>query len=84
MEKRKIAAGEPIRVGKTTIVPVIITSQDWSAGKRYFLFSGKKEPVALVLVTPEQTRAFDMSGQEILLEQLERDAPGLTQVLASL
>lgn len=42
---------------------------------------GTVTPVALIIHSPEQTRAVDMAARPLDLEQLGRDTPGLEAML---
>lgn len=81
MEKKEIGADTPIIVAGVTLIPVVEVSLNYWHGKRGISFFGVKQPVGVVLVSPSAKRAFRVTGEEVLLDQLIQEAPGIKEVL---
>jgi len=81
MEEKKIAAEPPIKVAGVTLIPVTrISLRYWSAkGSAYFF--GLKQPVDVVVVSQSAKQAFRITGEEVSLEKLVKEAPGLKEML---
>jgi len=81
MEKRKVVVGDPVRVGRTTLIPLAEVSLNWGfIGRRGTWFLGSKQPTAVVLISPRWTKAFRVTGEEVPLSELVRQAPGIREV----
>ena len=82
MEKKKeVAIGKPITVAGLTLIPVSkVTINHWH-GKRGIAFSGSKQPVSIIMVTPSTKRAFRLTGEEITLDQLAQEIPDIWETL---
>ena len=81
MEKEEIKIEAPFAVAGVTLVPIVKTSLNCWQGKRYLSFLGTKQPVSLVAISPQARRAFRISGEEISLEQLIKEVPGIRAIL---
>ncbi len=81
METKEVTIESPIKVVGLTLIPitrVLVTS--WSAeGVTSFL--GIKKPVAMVVVSQSAKRAFWITGEEVSLEELIKEAPSLKEML---
>jgi len=81
MEKKEVKTGEPFTTDEITIVPVVETSLYYRQGKRILLYSGTSRAVGVVVVTPSATRAFRADGEEISIEQMNKEVPGIKKTL---
>lgn len=81
MEKEEITAGSPITAREVTVIPVIKTSIGCQGIGKGTSFSGFKRPTAVVVVSPEGTKAFDMTGEETSLDELMEAIPQLREML---
>ena len=81
MEEKKIATGPPITVAGVTLIPVNRVSLHYWSTKGSASFCGAKQPVAVVVVSPQTRRAFRITGEEVSLEELIKEAPNLTEML---
>jgi hypothetical protein len=54
----------------------------WQGKKGVSVF-GTKQPVAIVIASPTGKRAFRVSGEEVPLEQLVREIPGIEKTIQS-
>ena len=81
MEKEEIRIEAPFAVAGITLVPVVKTWLNCWQGKRHLSFSGMQQPVSVVVVSPQDRRAFRISGEEVPLDQLTREVPDLKEIL---
>lgn len=81
MEEKKIAAEPPIKVAGVTLIPVTRVSLRYWSAKGGVSFLGVKQPMAVVVVSPSAKRAFRITGEEISLEELIKEAPNLKEML---
>ena len=84
MEKKKeIEVEKPVSIAGTTIIPVVMTSLYYQHIDGIISIIGLKQPVDLLIITPTGKKAFRITGEEILLEQLP-EVPGLEEALRKL
>ena len=83
-KKTKLAVENPVSIGGTTIIPVVMTSLYYHHIDGIVSLIGFKQPVNLVVVTPTSRKAFRITGEEILLDQLIAEVPDLERVLGKL
>ena len=81
MEKQEVEIGNPITVGGVTVIPVAKVSLNYWHSNRGGSFFGVKQPVTIVVVSPSVRRAFRISGEEVSLDQLIEEAPGIKNIL---
>ena len=81
MEKKKVAADNPVSVAGITLIPVIKVSLRYWSTKGGASFFGVKQPVAMVVVSQSAKRAFWITGEEVSLEELIKEAPSLKEIL---
>jgi len=85
MEKTKtIDIGTPVKAAGVTIIPISQISRECWRREKAIAFYGSKKPVSVIVITPEYKKAFGMNGEEINLEQLAAEIPGITDVLAKI
>ena len=81
MEKEEIRIEAPVAVAGVTLVPIVKASLNHWHGKGRLSFFGTKQPVSVVIVSPQAKRAFRIDGEEISLDELAKEVPGLEEVL---
>ncbi len=81
MEREEIIIEAPFAAAGVTIVPIVKTSLNCWQRKGRLAFFATKQPVSLVVVSPQARRAFRITGEEISLDQLAKEAPGITEML---
>ncbi len=81
MEKEEIKIEAPFAVAGVTLVPIVKTSLNHWHSKGRFSFFGNKQPISVVVISPQARRAFRITGEEISLDQLAKEAPGITEML---
>jgi len=81
MEKEEIRIEAPFAVAGVTLVPVVKAWLNCWQSKGRLSFFGIKQPVSVVVVSPQAKRAFRISGEEISLDQLTQEAPGIKEIL---
>jgi len=84
MEKEEVIIENPVAVAGITLVPVTKLSLNYWHGKHNLSCFGVKQPVGVVVVSPSTKRAFRITGEEISLDQLIIEAPGIKEVLAEI
>ena len=81
MEKKEAVIANPIAVGAVTLIPVAEVSLNcWRSGGGISFF-GAKQPVSVIVVSPAAKRAFRITGEEVQLDQLIREVPGMKEIL---
>jgi hypothetical protein len=84
MEKEEIRIEAPFTVAGVTLVPIVKTSlKSWHSKGRLSFFS-TKQPVSVVVVSPQARRAFRTNGEEVPLDQLTGEVLGLKEVLEAI
>ncbi len=81
MEKEEIRIEAPFTVAGVTLVPIVKTSLNHWHSKGHFSFFGNKQPVSVVVISPQASRAFRITGEEVPLDQLTKEIPDLTEIL---
>ena len=81
MEKEEIKIEAPFTIAGVTLVPIVKTSLNRWPGKGRFSFFGIKQPVSVVVVSPQARRAFRINGEGVSLDQLSKEVPGIKQIL---
>jgi hypothetical protein len=82
MEKKEIEISHPVTAGGVTLIPITKTSLNFWYGKSGLAFFGVKQPFNVVVVSPSAKKAFGISGEEVRLDQLITEVPGLKELLA--
>jgi uncharacterized spore protein YtfJ len=81
MEKKELIVDSPVAVAGLTLIPVAqVLLNYWhvSGGASFF---GLKQPVAVILVSASAKRAFRITGEEVSIDQLIQEAPGIKEML---
>ena len=81
MEKEEISIEAPFTVAGVTLVPIVKASLNSWHSKGCLSFFGIKQPVSVVVVSPQVKRAFRINGEEISLDQLTKEVPGIKEIL---
>jgi uncharacterized spore protein YtfJ len=81
VEKKEVAIDNPVTIAGLTLVPVVQILLSYWHGRSSSLYSGTKQPVALVIVSPSAKRAFRITGEEISIDQLFQEAPEIEEML---
>ena len=84
MEEGKITAETPVTIAGVTIIPIVRTSTNHWSHNGCFAFLGSKQPVSIIVASPETKKAFRINGEEVPLEQLIEEAPFIKEILESL
>ena len=82
MDEKKIAINNPVTVAGVTLIPIVTTSYYYWQDNRGISFMGVKQPVSVIVVSPSVKRAFRMTGEEVSLDQLVEEVPGVKEILA--
>ncbi|MEZ5352287.1 MAG: hypothetical protein R2762_06585 [Bryobacteraceae bacterium] len=81
---RDLRAAPPIAASGLTIVPIEEVILDGHVAGNGFSAYAHKEPVAVVIVSGLEIRAFSVSGAEVDQARLAAAVPGLEQLLATI
>jgi len=81
MEKKKVEIGNPVTVAGVTLIPVIKVSLNYWRSNGSVSFWGVKQPIGLVVVSSSARRAFRITGEEVPLDQLIQEVPGIKELL---
>ena len=84
METEEIRIEAPFTVNGVTLIPIVKASINGWHSKRRLSFLGTKQPVIIVVVSPQAKRAFRINGEEISLDQLTKEVPGIKEILEGL
>ncbi len=82
MEKKEVTIDNPVAVAGLTIIPVVQVLLNYWHVKGSTSFFGLKQPVAVIVVSPVAKRAFRITGEEVSIDQLIQEAPGMKEILA--
>jgi len=81
MEKKEVGIGNPVTIAGVTLIPVTKVSLNyWHSNKGISFFSVKR-PVGVIVVSPSEKRAFRISGEEVSLDELIQEVPGIKEIL---
>ena len=81
MEKKEVVIENPVAVAGITLVPITELSVSYWPGKHGFSGFSTKQPVAIVVISPSTRKAFQITGEEISLDQLITEIPGIKELL---
>jgi hypothetical protein len=80
MKKEILVAEAPIIIGEVTLTLLVKQSIAWFNIKGVLSFSVRKQPVYAVLSCRGSSKVLDMLGQEISMNQVKLECPGLDVV----
>ncbi len=81
MEREEITIEAPFAVAGVTLVPIVKASLHYWHTKGGLSSFGIRQPFSVVIVSPQTTRAFRINGEEVPLDQLSQEVPGLKEML---
>jgi hypothetical protein len=81
MEEKKIIIDKPVSIAGLTMVTVTQISVNLVSTWAGTAITAIKKPLAMVAVLPQKNRAFRITGEEVLLEELVQEYPGLKDYL---
>ncbi len=81
MEKEEVRIEASVAVAGVTLIPIAKASLSCWYRKGRLSFLGTKQPVSVVVVSPQAKKAFRISGEEVSLDQLTEEVPGLKEIL---
>ena len=81
MEKEEIRIEAPFAVAGITLIPIVKASLNCWQGRGRLSFLGIKQPVSIVVISPQAKRAFRISGEEVPLAQLIKEVPGIKDII---
>ena len=81
MEEKKIVINKPVSVAGLTLIPVTQVSLGLWSARAGEAFLAIKQPIAVVVLSSQKNRAFRITGEEVLLEELAQEYPGLKDYL---
>lgn len=81
MEKKEIKIGNPVAIAGVTLIPVEEISLNYWQSNGNISFFGVKQPVSVVVVSQSEKRAFRINGEEVSLDKLIREVPGIKELL---
>ena len=81
MEKKEVIIESPVLVAGLTIIPVVQILKCLWQRENNASFFGVKRPIAVVVVSPSAKKAFRVTGEEVSIGQLVKEAPAIKEVL---
>ena len=81
MEKKEIGIDTPVAVAGVTVIPITEFSLNYWHRNSGISFFGVKKPISVVVVSPSSKKAFRVTGEEVPLEQLIQEVPGIKEML---
>lgn len=84
MEKKEVGIGNPVAIAGVTLIPVTKVSLNYWRSNGGISFFGSKQPFSVIVVSPSEKRAFRITGEEVSLDQLIQEVPGIQELLAGI
>ena len=81
MEKKRVTISSPVTIDGTTLILITKLSLKCQPSGSNIFFSGIKQPVGIVVASPSTKKAFEITGEEISLNQLIQEIPSLAGML---
>ena len=81
MEKKELEIDKPVKIAGVIMIPIAKVSLNYWRSNSGISFFGVKQPVSVVVVSPLAKKAFRITGEEVLLDQLIQEVPGIKEVL---
>jgi len=81
MRKEYLALEDATEVAGVRIIVVVSVSVHYVEIKGVRSFYGSKQPVYLVITSPEGQRAYSIMGREVAIQQVISDCPALAAAL---
>lgn len=79
--ERKIGIDKPVTVDGVTLISVTKSLLNCQHIDNRILCFGAKHPFIIVALSQTMRQAFDITGQEIALDQLIQDIPGIKEIM---
>lgn len=84
MNRRRLQADDPLRVGRATIIPVAeVRSFSMVLGEKA-TFAARKRAKAVVVLGPWGAVALNVEGEEVSLRELVGEVSGLKELMAGI
>ena len=84
MEKEELRIDSPVSINGITLIPIVKAIRYcWHIDDSLSGW-GSKQPMSIVIVMGEDTRAFRINGEEVSIEEMEYEVAGLSDALKSL
>lgn len=77
----ELVADPPVAIGDLILVPLAKVSYTKRISGRSAIFIASKAPEAIVIVAPWGKKAILISGEEVPLEEIQKEVPGLEEML---
>ncbi len=84
MKIEEITAGQPIKVGDITLVPIVRTFVSCAGVELGVVIHGSKSPTGIVVVSKEDKYVVNLTGERMPNDQYLQQVPGLAKVLEGL
>jgi len=84
VEIEEITAGQPIKVGDITLVPIIRAFVSCAGVEPGIVVHGSKSPTGIVVFSKEDKYAMNLTGKRMPIDQYLQQVPGLAEVLERL
>lgn len=81
MEKEEVSAGEYIKIGGITLVPILRTAIVCLGVRKGITGFGTREVVGLVVVSPTGNHAISISGEEVPVDDYTSRVPEVKELL---
>jgi uncharacterized spore protein YtfJ len=81
MEKKETTIDSPVVVGEVTLVPIARLSLNYERSNGGIFFFGMKQPLAVVVISVSGKRAFRITGEEVSVQELIQELPGMKEML---
>ena len=81
MEKKEVIVSDPVPVMGLTLIPVVQVSLNYWYDKGGISFSGIKQPIAVVVVSPSAKRVIKVSGEDITVDDFIGEVPVIKEAL---
>jgi hypothetical protein len=75
MRKEYLACEEPIMVARVRITPIVRISVRYTEIQGAISFYAGKQPVYLIISSPDSERAYSVTGREVPIQQVKSDCP---------
>ena len=81
MEAKEVIIEKPVAVAGVTVIPIVKVTLNRRHGNRSISYFGNKQPIGVVVISPSAKRAFRTTGEEVPLDELIQEAPGIKELL---
>jgi len=84
MDKKQVEIGKTVRIGQVILIPIVEFSLNYWHGEHRFSCFCTAQPVFIVVVSPSWKRGFRANGEEVPLELVIEEIPGLREILEAI